>query len=227
MLAALEVIVTSVKEALEAEAGGADRLELVRDLASGGLTPERDLIEAVLNAVSIPVRVMLRESAGMSIGSPRELEILTRRAAALSRLPVDGLVVGFNKRRAVDTETLKVITDAAPGTRFTFHRAFDELEDPLGGISVIKRFEQIDRILTVGGDGEWSVRKERLIAWQQAAEPGMTILVGVGLCREVLLDVQATPQLREVHVGRAARVPAEVTGQVERAAVRAVRSVLR
>ena len=58
----LEVIVTSVGEACEAEEGGAGRLELVRDLASEGLTPSSSIIEEVLAAVSIPVRVMLRDA---------------------------------------------------------------------------------------------------------------------------------------------------------------------
>ncbi len=40
----LEVIVTSVDEACAAEQGGADRLELVSDLASEGLTPSLSLV---------------------------------------------------------------------------------------------------------------------------------------------------------------------------------------
>lgn len=40
----LEVIVCSVTDALEAERGGADRTEVVRDLDRGGLTPYLDLV---------------------------------------------------------------------------------------------------------------------------------------------------------------------------------------
>jgi len=65
----LEVIVTSIEDAVEAEAGGADRLELVRALEVGGLTPELDLIRTVLQTVKIPVRVMLRETPSMSAGT--------------------------------------------------------------------------------------------------------------------------------------------------------------
>lgn len=227
MPAALEVIVTSVEEALEAEAGGADRLELVRDLASGGLTPEQDLVEAVLKAVAVPVRVMLRESPAMTVESPLELETLRKQAAAFSQLPVDGLVMGFIKRNEVDIGALKAITDAAPAARFTFHRAFDELENPFAALDVLMGFKQIDRILTVGGSDDWLLRKARLIDWQRAAGTAITILVGVGICPAVLLDAGNTPELREVHVGRAARVPVDVSGKVERAAVRSLRSVLR
>ena len=50
----LEVIVTSVDEARAAEEGGADRLELLRDLDVEGLTPVLALVEDVLASVTIP-----------------------------------------------------------------------------------------------------------------------------------------------------------------------------
>ena len=57
----LEVIVSSLEDAKQAEAGGADRLEVVRDLEVGGLTPDFQLVEQIAGAVRIPIRVMLRE----------------------------------------------------------------------------------------------------------------------------------------------------------------------
>jgi copper homeostasis protein CutC len=68
MAKTLEVIVTTVDEAIEAEAGGADRLELVRALDVGGLTPEISIARGVLAAVRIPVRVMVREEAHLHRG---------------------------------------------------------------------------------------------------------------------------------------------------------------
>ena len=53
---------TSGAEAQAAERGGADRLELVRDLDVGGLSPSLDIVAEVLATSSIPVRVMLRET---------------------------------------------------------------------------------------------------------------------------------------------------------------------
>ena len=40
----LEVIACSVADAVEAEKGGASRLEIVRDLGRGGLTPPLELV---------------------------------------------------------------------------------------------------------------------------------------------------------------------------------------
>ena len=59
----LEVIVTTLEEALLAEQGGAGRLELVANLAAGGLTPDLGLVQRVIAAVRIPVNVMIRPHA--------------------------------------------------------------------------------------------------------------------------------------------------------------------
>lgn len=222
----LEVIVTSVEDAKEAELGGADRLELVQALELGGLTPDSEVVNAVLNEVQMPVRVMLRESASMSVGSSEELRIMQARAEALAKLPIDGIVTGFIKEDALDIRSMMELLGAAPNVPITFHRAFDELSDPLSVIWQLKGFAQIDRILTVGGKGEWTERKQRLVEWQQAAGPSIRILAGTGLCPATVADIRDTPALSEVHVGRVARVPQSHTGKVSREAVRALKNAL-
>ncbi len=222
----LEVIVTSLQEAIEAEAGGADRLELVRDLAVGGLTPQTETVAAVLEAVRIPVRVMLRDSARMFAARPGEVRALQTAADKLSRLSPDGLVFGFLAENQVDRQTMAELASAAPQCRVTFHRAFDVLADPFESIEQLKQIPQVDRILTTGGKGVWALRKARLIAWQRAASPSLKILAGAGLCSSVISDLGKTPEIEEIHVGRAARLPATVSGEVKRAAVRSLKSAL-
>ena len=46
----------SVADAVAAEKGGAGRLEVVRALEAGGLTPPISLVKDIVAAVSIPVR---------------------------------------------------------------------------------------------------------------------------------------------------------------------------
>ena len=158
----LEVIVISVEDAIEAEAGGADRLELVRALDLGGLTPAPELVKQVVKSVKIPVRVMLRQTPDMSSGGPKERAMLKSCAEFFAGLPIDGLVLGFIRDGKPDIPAVLDILSAAPGSRATFHRAFDELTDPMPTIQELKRLPQIDRILTVGGQGEWPSRKKRL-----------------------------------------------------------------
>jgi len=46
----LEVIACSVADALEAQKGGASRLEVVRDLERGGMTPSLELVDRILSS---------------------------------------------------------------------------------------------------------------------------------------------------------------------------------
>lgn len=69
----LEVIVTNKQEALLAEEGGADRLELISGFEFGGLTPDSNVIKDVCDNVSIPVNIMIRPHANSFVYN--ELEI--------------------------------------------------------------------------------------------------------------------------------------------------------
>ncbi len=186
----VEVIVTSVEEGVEAQLGGADRLELARALEQGGLTPSADTARELVRAVSIPVRVMLRENASMSLGSGTEMDQLTTQARRFAEIPIEGLVLGFVRNGTLDLETTQKILAAAPTCRATFHRAFEYAQDPLRAIDDLKRIAQVDRILTIGGEGSCADRRKRLVKWQNAAAPEIKILVGVGLCASFLASVK-------------------------------------
>ena len=222
----LEVIVTTLDEAMEAERGGADRVELVRSLEVGGLTPPANVVEEVTRTLSIPVRVMLRENAGMTIEGLDELRALEEAANRLGQMPMDGFVLGFVRDGSVDIAATREILGCAPNRPGTFHRAFEHVRDPLRAIHDLKQIPQIDRILTTGGEGSWAGRKQRLTAWQEAASPEIRILVGAGLCAATLTDIASDAHAMEVHVGRAARIPQTVEGVVDRDRVALLKSLL-
>ena len=125
----LEVIAIDVADAEAAERGGADRIELVVDLPHGGLTPPLELVDAVLARVSIPVRVMVRESEGHEIETPELRDCLHAIAREVAARPVHGLVLGFLRRGRVDRDLLASILAASAPRRATFHRAFDAAAD--------------------------------------------------------------------------------------------------
>src|SRR5947208_969268 len=87
----LEVIVASVADAVAAADGGADRLEVLRDLSRGGLTPPIELVQQIQHAVTLPLRVMVRESDGFTCASDDECRLLVDQAASLAGLGVDGI----------------------------------------------------------------------------------------------------------------------------------------
>ena len=209
----LEVIVTSLEDALEAERGGAGRLEIVRNLELGGLTPSFEIVQKICQRLAIPVRVMLRCSES-HVPRPGEVEILAQEAEDLAGLGIDGLVLGFLWEDQVDVASTLQVLSRAPNLKATFHRAFDETGYPLAEIGRLKKLRQVDRILTSGGDGPWETRAKRLQGYQQEAAPEITILVGGGLDRVGIERLRSETQLREFHTGRAVRALGEACGVV-------------
>lgn len=78
--AVLEVIALGVEDAVAAQAGGADRLELVTDMAADGLTPAVETFVGIRAAVDISLRVMLRRADGFAAGGAKDVDALVRLA---------------------------------------------------------------------------------------------------------------------------------------------------
>ena len=221
----LEVIVQSVADAREAARGGADRLEVVRAIEDGGLTPPVTLVRDITAEVSLPLRVMVRENAGSSTHAGERLA-LRAAAAAFANARVDGLVIGFAHAGNLELDKVEEVLEAAPEVRVTFHRAFDQLRDPLSAIDAIARLARIDRVLTSGGEGSAAVRCERLRAFQERAGGRLTIIAGGGLDEELLSSLVQIGLIREVHVGRAARVDGDPGARVSAACVERLRDII-
>lgn len=215
----LEVIACSVADAIEAERGGAHRLEVVKDLDQGGLTPSLQLVEEIKRAVDLPLRVMLRESTGFEVSGADEIARLCGAAAQFASIDVDGFVLGFVKDRKVDIELTEQVLACAPRVRATFHHAFEETENKARALSELRRLPQIDRVLSSGGTDELQLRIQRFDEYQKAASPELTIIAGGGVDGDAIVRIGRETAIREFHIGRAARAQFRVEGRVQSALV--------
>jgi copper homeostasis protein len=211
----LEVIACSLDDAIEAERGGASRLEIVSHLEVAGLTPPLSIVREIIAAVSIPARVMLRESDGFEVRDEADAARLCEIARELSGYRIDGLVLGFLKDGEIDIELTARILASATNLKATFHHAFDSSNDRLKSILILKGHPQIDRILTSGSDGDLPLQISNLESFARAARPEITILAGGGLNAARIAALRESTSITEFHVGRAVRLPAEVDGSVK------------
>ena len=218
----LEVIATSVIDAVHAAQGGADRIELISHFAVGGLTPALDLVREVIEAVKLPVRVMLRESENFTVTDKGEQQRLSDLARQLAALPIDGIVCGFLRGDAIDHDLLGRVLEAARPLQVTFHRAFEELSDPLAALLELKRYAQIDTILTSGGKGHQQEKIACLERCERAAAPEITILAGGGMTEATMRSIRAHTRITAFHVGTMVREPLAFHGQVVAEKVRQV-----
>jgi copper homeostasis protein len=219
----LEVIVTSAEEARVAEGGGANRLELIRDLHLGGLSPSISVVDEVLAAVSITVRVMVRNAPSFSAGDETKLKELAHAANQFRLAGASAFVIGFVKEGMIDEESLEVVLRELPGCKITFHRAIETVNDPYAAVSALKGFHEIDRILTSGPAGDWDTKQRFLEKFQAAAAPEIRVITGGGLDQDSLARIATSQALAEFHVGTAAR---DESGTVTEQRVRRLRRLL-
>lgn len=147
----LEVCVDSVESAVNAELGGADRIELCGDLIVGGTTPSLALYEKIREKINIPIHVLLRPRFGDFLYSEEEIEILVRQAATFSAASADALVIGcLTADGQLDTAVLNRIMDAGKGTPYNLHRAFDMCRDLDEALETARKLGIVS-ILTSGG----------------------------------------------------------------------------
>jgi len=214
----LEVIVCTVEDAVAAEHGGANRLEIISHYEAGGLTPSFDLVREITSRVKIPARVMLRESEPFVVTDEEEIERLRDAARAFARLPINGFVLGFLKEapggRSIDHDLVSRVLACAPSLKATFHRAFEDLPDPIGAICELKRHPQIDCVLSRGYGEAWMAELDRFVEWERAARPEIRMLLGGGIDKQAIEVFCKASSIRAFHLGRAAREGERIDGAV-------------
>lgn len=148
----MEVCVDSLESALNAEKGGATRLELCSSLMEGGLTPSIGMLRKVKEKVQIPVFAMIRPRAGDFLYTDLELEVMKADITCCKENRADGIVFGILSRDGkVDEQRCKDMIGLARPLPVTFHRAFDMTADYKSSLGTLIRLG-FERVLTSGQD---------------------------------------------------------------------------
>ncbi|NXT60285.1 CUTC protein, partial [Chaetops frenatus] len=148
----MEVCVDSVESAVNAERGGAGRIELCAGLVEGGTTPSMGLLQVVKQCVRVPVFVMIRPRGGDFLYSDREVEVMKADIRLAKLHGADGLVFGaLTEDGRIDTELCTALLAVCRPLPVTFHRAFDMVHDPLVALETLISLG-FERVLTSGCD---------------------------------------------------------------------------
>ncbi len=146
----LEVIALGPGDAAGAQAGGADRLEVVADMAADGLTPAVQTVRDIKRETSLPLRVMLRANDGFAT-SGSEMSRLRGAAQELAAAGADGFVFGFLAPSLdVDVDATVVLAQSTGGLPWTFHRAIDHSLDHDRSWRLLRDLPGLDTVLTAG-----------------------------------------------------------------------------
>ncbi|MGC9543269.1 copper homeostasis protein CutC [Streptomyces sp. UG1] len=203
--AVLEVIALGVEDAVAAQAGGADRLELVTDMAADGLTPPVETFAGIRAAVDIDLRVMVRLADGFAAGDVGEL---VRTVREMRGAGAEEFVLGFlDGEGGVDLGVVERVVGELDGCRWTFHRAIDRAADRDALRKQLDGVPGLDTYLTAGSAVGVDEGLPVLLAEAaRSGEPGyeQRILVGGGLRLDHVPGLVAAG-IDAFHIGGAAR----------------------
>lgn len=222
----LEVIAVTIDDAIAAERGGADRIELIANFLEGGTTASAGVIRSVKKAVSIPVYAMIRPHGGGFVYSELEIDAMIEDARLAREAGADGIVVGtLRPDGKLDVEGLKRVIEAAQ-LPVTFHRAFDTLpeDEMLSVLDELKEIAGIERVLTSGG--KENPYEGRQVIAKLVDHGGLSIMAGGGIVPGNLAELVRVTGLKDIHVGTAARKANDPTAPVSEANVRRIREIL-
>ncbi|MBR5660400.1 MAG: hypothetical protein IKW99_02485 [Bacteroidales bacterium] len=195
----LECCCVDAEEAVEAQAGGAGRIELCENLPCGGVTPSRKNIEATLASVNIPVNVLVRPRGGDFVYDEAEVESMLAAIKMCGELGVNGVVIGaLRSDGSVDMDVMRRLISSAGGMEITFHRAFDECADPFTSLENIISLG-CDRLLTAGHASNVNDGAGTLKDLQAKAAGRIVIMAGSGVRPGNIASLEASSGITEFH----------------------------
>ena len=208
----IEVCCPDIPSVHRAVEGGADRIELCRDLALDGLTPSReDIREAVAlcHANGVKVHVLIRSREADFVYSQTEAEQMTQEIIMSLEEGVDGIVVGaLTPDGDIDVPMCQAWVNVAKEYAdkmereaelgITFHRAFDVCCNPMQALEEIIAMG-CNRLLTSGQQPSAVQGIPMLKQLVEASAGRLCILAGAGVSAENYMQIVNEAGVSEVH----------------------------
>ncbi len=196
----IEVCLESVEDAVAAEQGGADRVELCASLVEGGTTPSVGTVSMARESIQIGLQVMIRPRGGDFLYSSSEFEVMRRDVRMARDLRADGVVLGVLLGGGqIDTKRTGELVKLAHPMSVTFHRAFDRCRDPFEALEQLAAMG-VDRILTSGQESTVLEGIELITRLHERAGDRIIILPGCGITVENIRQILRRCGASEVHI---------------------------
>ncbi len=187
----IEACVETLEEALIAEKGGVDQIELCARLDLDGTTPEGSLVMACLEQLQIPVKVMIRPRGGNFVYTADEVQEMHDSIQAYQIRGAKYFVIGMaTTDNRLHIDQIKQVCNAFPDARFTLHKVIDRVQDPLSAIPKLNGIPNLQSILTSGGARTAMQGADQIIAMRTALAPGKEIIAAGKITAENLTAVQ-------------------------------------
>ena len=196
----LEICTNSALSCLEAQKGGAYRVELCAAIPEGGTTPSYGEIVVARELIDIKLNVIIRPRAGDFLYSEIEHKAMLEDIKMAKELGADGVVFGvLTEDGDVDMVRNRELLDAAEGMDVTFHRAFDVTRDPLKSLEDIIELG-FKRILTSGQQNKAEDGLPLIKELVEKAGDRIIIMPGSGVTEDNIAHIAAVTGASELHL---------------------------
>ncbi len=196
----IEVCCGSADDAICAQNGSADRIELNSDLFHGGLTPSIGTLEVVKDRLSIPVMTMVRPRQGGFCYSEADFEVMKADIKELLAHGSDGIVTGvLNPDGTLDETRLRILRELAGDAVCVFHRAIDVAPDWKRALETLIKLGY-NRVLTSGQESDVFFGLETVREMRLFAGDAIEILPGAGVTEKNARRVAEITGCSQMHV---------------------------
>lgn len=209
----LEICAEDLASCLNAQKGGARRIELCSALDQGGLTPGSGLIQIASQYVTLPIHVLIRPRGGDFVYERKELAVIRREIENCKAMGCEGVVLGaLDTSGEIDPRLLEQWVQVAYPMEVTFHRAFDLCADQFEAMEIIAE-AGCSRILTSGGAKTCVEGLDRLKELVEAAPEGLEIQAGSGVSPDNIPALHGAG-VRNFHMSAREVVPSSVESEL-------------
>ena len=196
----IEICANSAQSCVEAEMGGASRVELCAGIPEGGTTPSYGEIKTAQALTStIDINGIIRPRGGDFLYTEAEVEAMLLDIELCKQLGVHGVVFGcLTSEGDIDVPLMRRLIEAAKPLSVTCHRAFDVCRDPFAALEQLIELG-CDRILT---SGQQSTAEKGIPLLKQLVErAGQRIIImpGCGVREGNIARIEAETGAREFH----------------------------
>ncbi|PEP82151.1 copper homeostasis protein [Bacillus toyonensis] len=224
----LEVIATCLEDVKRIESAGGKRIELISSYTEGGLTPSYAFIKKAVEAVNIPIHVMIRPHAKSFTYTEEEIEMMKEDISVAQKLGAAGVVLGvLNEQKEVDKEKLADLLSVVDGINVTYHRAIDDIENPVKAIRILKEFHKVTHVLTSGGQGNIVDNIPVLKDMQKVSDGQIQLVAGSGVTKENIKQLLDETGISQAHVGTAVREGKSCFSEIDRSLVRELVEIIK
>jgi copper homeostasis protein len=174
-------------------------VELCADLAQGGTTPSAGTIARCVEALRIPVVVMIRPRGGDFLYDAEELDVMRRDIRMARAFYAGGVACGaLRADGTIDADAMRVLMDEAGPLPVTFHRAFDATSDLARSLDALIALG-VQRVLTSGGAATAADAMPVIRELVARSGGAIAIMAGGGVRAHNVQQLVEHTGVREVH----------------------------